>query len=150
MNSIGLVPGQRVNRHLLRYGKVFITTDADEDGKNIAALLINFFFTYWPELFDPEKEPFIHVFDTPLIIAVKGATRKYWYNEDYENFNAEKYKGWDITRAKGLAALKREDWRYVLNNPKTFAFVDDGELEETLNLLFDVNRSDDRKTLTGI
>ena len=150
MNSIGLVPGQRVNRHMLRYGKVYITTDADEDGKNIAALLINFFYTYWPELFDPNKTPFIYIFDTPLIIAVKGKVRKYWYNDTYDDFDSEKYKGWDITRAKGLAALKRDDWKYVLENPKALPILDDGNLEEVLSMLFSVNRADDRKKLIGL
>jgi DNA gyrase/topoisomerase IV subunit B len=150
MNSIGLVPGQRVNRHLLRYGKIYITTDADEDGKNIAALLVNFFYFYWPELFDPTKAPYIFLFDTPLIIAVKGKIRKYWYNENYDNFDNEKHKGWDITRAKGLAALKRLDWKYVLENPKLLPFLDDGNLEETLKKLFTASRADDRKDMMGI
>lgn len=150
MQAIGLIPGQRVNRSTLRYGKVYITTDADEDGKNIAALLVNFFYTLWPELFDPEKEPFIYVFDTPLIIAVKGKTRKYWFNEDYETFDGDQYKGWDITRAKGLAALKRDDWRHALAHPKVQAMLDDGKMKESLDLLFNDKRADDRKAFIGM
>lgn len=150
MTAIGLIPGQTVNRHQLRYGKVYITTDADEDGKNIAALLVNFFYKMWPELFDPEKDPFIYVFDTPLIVAVKGKQRQYWYNDNYHEFDPETFKGWEITRAKGLAALKREDWRWVLENPKVQPIVDDGELEEALGLLFDPARANDRKDFIGL
>lgn len=150
MQSIGLIPGQRVNRHLLRYGRVYITTDADEDGKNIAALLVNFFFTLWPELFDAGQPPFIYVFDTPLIIAVKGKQRKYWYNDNYDAFDSEAHKGWEITRAKGLAALKRDDWRHALANPKVQPILDDGGLKESLDLLFNSRRSDDRKQFIGM
>ena len=85
-----------------------------------------------------------------MIIAVKGNQRKYWYNDTYNEFNADEYKSWDVTRAKGLAALKREDWKYVLKNPKLFPITDDGELKEALDLLFNDTRSDDRKTLIGI
>jgi DNA gyrase/topoisomerase IV subunit B len=74
MGSIGLVPGQRANRYKLRYGKVYITCDADEDGKNIAALLVNFFHQWWPELLQDEKNPFLYVFETPLIVARKAKT----------------------------------------------------------------------------
>lgn len=150
MTAIGLVPGQRVNRHALRYGKLYITTDADEDGKNIAALLVNFFYTLWPELFDPEKPPFVYLFDTPFIIAVKGKQRKYWYNEDYHEFDPEAHKGWSITRAKGLAALKRDDWRWVLANPKVRPVTDDGKLKEALNLLFNPKLADSRKEWIGM
>jgi DNA gyrase/topoisomerase IV subunit B len=150
MKAVGLIPGQRVNRHQLRYGKIYITTDADEDGKNIAALLINFFFTMWPELFDPEKPPYVYLFDTPLIVAVKGKTRKYWYNEDYDDFNPEQYKDWKLTRAKGLAALKKDDWKWVLENPKATPITDDGELKEAMNLLFNPKLADKRKEWIGM
>ena len=150
MKSIGLFPNQRVNRYTLRYGRVYITTDADEDGKNIAALLINFFHFFWPELFDPTKPAFLSVFDTPLIIAVKGKQRKFWYKDDYAAFDANKYKGWEITRAKGLAALKKSDWQYVLSNPKLIPIMDDGKLADSLSLLFSGNRADDRKKWIGL
>lgn len=149
MNAIGLIPGQRVNRHTLRYGKVYLACDADPDGSNIAALLVNFFYT-WPELFDPTKPPFVYVFNTPLIIAKKGKKQQHWHADDYTNFDATKYKGWDIIRAKGLAALTREDWTYCLNKPKIEPIFDDGNLQSTLNLLFDQTRADDRKVWMSI
>jgi DNA gyrase/topoisomerase IV subunit B len=150
MNSVGLMLGERVNRRNLRYGKVYITCDADPDGANISALLVNFFYTCWPELFDPERSPFIFIFNTPLIIAAKGKQRKYWYSDTYDEFDADKTKGWEITRAKGLAALKKEDWKYILANPQAVPIIDDGDLKETLGLLFDHDRTDDRKRFIGI
>lgn len=152
MAAIGLVPGVRVNRRMLRYGKVYITTDADEDGKNIAALLVNFFYTYWKELFDPSFPPFIYIFDTPLIIAVKGKVRKYWYNDNIETFNPDAFKGWEITRAKGLASLKKEDWKQIINNPKLIPIIEDGKLSESLDLLFNKDKAtaDARKSWIGI
>jgi DNA gyrase/topoisomerase IV subunit B len=150
MMAVGLRPGERANRYQLRYGKIYITVDADEDGKNIAALLINFFYTLWPELFDPNKEPFVYLFDTPLIVAVKGKQRKYWYNDNYHDFDSDSYKGWEITRAKGLAALKRDDWRWVLANPKARGILDDGRLSKALDLLFNNELADKRKEWIGL
>jgi DNA gyrase/topoisomerase IV subunit B len=149
MGSVGLVPGQRANRHKLRYGKVYITCDADEDGKNIAALIVNFFYQWWPELFEDEKKPFLYVFETPLIVARKGKEFKYWYNDDYDTFSSDNYKGWEVTRAKGLAALKKPDWKVLLADPKVLPITDDGKLRDALDLLFNETRADDRKGWIG-
>lgn len=149
MNAIGLVPGQRANRHMLRYGRVYITTDADADGQNITALLTNFFYLNWPELFNPAN-PIVHVFETPLIIAAKGKERKYWYADNSSEFDADKYKGWEITRAKGLAQLKEEDWKVALANPKSFPLTDDSGLAECLDMLFNPSRANDRKDFIGM
>jgi DNA gyrase/topoisomerase IV subunit B len=150
MNSLGLIIGQKAKRSELRYGKVFLATDMDPDGANIAALLTNFFYTFWPELFDPKQEPFVHVFQTPFIIAERGKTRKYWYAHDYSEFKGEDYAGWSITRAKGLGTLIREDWDYSLKNPVSIPLVDDGKLEESLDLIFNAKKSDDRKAWIGL
>jgi DNA gyrase/topoisomerase IV subunit B len=150
MNSLGLTIGQKVRRDELRYGKVYLATDMDEDGKNIAALLVNFFHTFWPELFDAKQDPFIFIFQTPFIIADKGKTRKYWYGHDYLEFKAEDYKGWGITRAKGLGTLTEEDWQYSLSNPVAIPMTDDGNMGETLDLIFNSKRSDDRKLWIGL
>lgn len=150
MNSMGLIPGQKADRKNLRYGKVFIAHDMDPDGLNIGALLINFFYKFWPELFDSKQDPMIHIFKTPFIIASKGNTRKYWYSHDYHLFNPKEYSGWVITRAKGLGTLVEEDWKYSLKHPETFAIVDDGNMQETLDLIFNNDRADDRKVWIGM
>ncbi len=149
MISIGLSIGERANRHKLRYGKIYITVDQDEDGKSILALLVNFFYQFWPELFDP-KNPFIYAFDTPLIIAYKGKIRKYWYNDNYDEFDPLQYKGWDVIRAKGLSALSKIDWKNSLDAPRSQVITDDGELKEALDLIFNEKRADARKTWMGI
>lgn len=150
MNSIGLVIGEKADRSKLRYGKIYLAMDEDEDGKNIAALMVNFFYTFWPELFDPKQEPFVHKFQTPFIIAEKGKTRKYWYAHDYHEFDPSQYSGWSITRAKGLGSLTEEDWRHALANPVSIPIVDDGKLKEALDLIFNQHRADDRKDWIGL
>jgi hypothetical protein len=89
---------------------------------------VNFFHQWWPELLQDDKNPFLYVFETPLIVARKAKQSKYWYNEDYHKFDSEAHKGWDITRAKGLAALKKPDWKMLLAEPK---LIDDGDLKES-------------------
>lgn len=145
MSVVGLSLTKKAKREDLRYGKIYVATDADEDGKSIAALVVNFFYQKWPELFADKENPFINVFFTPLIIAEKGSTRKYWYQDDYDKFKPEEHKGWNIIRAKGLATLVDEDWSYSLATPKLFPIVEDGNLQETLDLIFNKKRADDRK-----
>lgn len=150
MNSVGLVPGQKADRATMRYLQIYLAHDMDPDGLNIGALLNNFFYTFWPELYDPKQAPIVHVFMTPFIIAEKGKQRKYWYSDDHHEFKPEDYKGWSITRAKGLGTLTKEDWQHSLDNPKLFPLLDDGTLKETLDLIFHAKRADDRKKWMGI
>lgn len=145
MSVVGLTLGVKANRKILNYGQIWIAHDMDEDGKNIGALLVNFFYTYWKELFDPNEKPFIYIFNTPFIIAERGKERKYWYAQNYKEFNPETYKGWTITRAKGLGSLMKEDWTHSLKNPNLIPLLDDGKLQESLDLVFSNSRADDRK-----
>lgn len=145
MTVLGLKLGEPAHRHKLRYGAIYIAHDADPDGANIGALLINFLYSYWPELFSSEEKPFVSVFMTPFIIAEKGKERKYWFSHNYEEFDAEEWRGWAITRAKGLGSLTNEDWKHSLQHPELFHIVDDGKMQESLDLLFNEKRADDRK-----
>lgn len=145
MNSIGLVMNQPANRLHLRFGKIYIAHDMDPDGANIGALLVNFFYLYWPELFDPKLPPFIHVFQTPFLIGEKGKERKYWYASNFHEYDPIKNKDWKITRAKGLGTLMKDDWKYSLENPELIPIIDDENMKETLDLIFNEARADDRK-----
>lgn len=149
MNSIGLVPGSKAIRSELRYQTIYIAADADYDGYDITTLLVNFFYTYWPELFMDEENPMFNTLLTPFIIAAKGKQKKYWYADDHHLFDPEKYKGWAITRAKGLGSLKKDDWKHSIENPKLLPITHDDELKETLDLIFNKGRADDRKDWMG-
>ena len=145
MTIVGLQIGHKADRAKLRYGKIYIAHDADPDGANIGALLVNFFYSYWPELFDPTQDPFVYIFLTPFIIAEKGKERRYWYSSNYNEFIPTEWSGWSITRAKGLGSLTNEDWKYSLQKPEALPLVDDENLKEALDLIFNNNRADDRK-----
>ncbi len=152
MTALGLKLTDDFSWRRLRYGRVYIATDEDQDGKNIATLLVNFFYRWWPELFRG-KEPYIYRFQTPFIRLRKGSEVKYIYAEDYDAYQADpgKYKGWSVDRKKGLGALEPADWEHSLVKPSLVSIVDDQtlpedeRLEEILDMIFNKNRADDRK-----
>ena len=41
-----------MNMNFISYSKVVFLADSDVDGGHINTLLTNFFFTYWPEMFE--------------------------------------------------------------------------------------------------
>ena len=103
MASLGLKLGEEPKG--LRYGRVYIYTDADPDGNSIAALLINFFNRFWPELFDQGR---IYKVMTPLVVAKKGKDSINFYtNDEFDKWSAKnKAHTWNIEYKKGLAALE--------------------------------------------
>lgn len=146
MTALGLILGQPAVRKEMRYGKVYLAADQDPDGANITALLVNFFHLNWPELFDPKQEPLFYAFMTPFIIQEKGKNRYYWYADDYQDYDPNDWKNCPKpTRAKGLGSLEEVDWRHSLVSPKLMPLVDDGQLGEVLDLIFNHNKADLRK-----
>lgn len=138
LSAIGLVPGQRALRSNLRYGKIIIATDADHDGSDIFTLLINLFYQFWPELFDPDYEPIVQRLIAPNVCLYKGNRRIHFPSlREYESKKA-KYKGYSVAYYKGLGSMVREDWEMILSG-KTDTLIpitDDGNMQETLRLLF--------------
>ncbi len=146
MNALGLIPGEKAIRAKLRYGKLCVATDMDQDGANIAALLVNFLYSYWPELFEDPNNPFVQFFMTPFIILEKGKERNYFYLDNVAEYHPEDWKGWHARRAKGLGTLQKVDWDHAVNKQlRTVPIYDDGNLKETLDLIFNKTRADDRK-----
>ncbi|AFC21769.1 DNA topoisomerase II large subunit [Cronobacter phage vB_CsaM_GAP32] len=148
MASLNIVPGEKAIRENMNYGKLYICADEDEDGKNIGALVVNFLYKFWPELFEDESNPFVYIFKTPFIILEKGKESKYFYGHNVHEYNPEEWKGWKATRAKGLGTLEVSNFRDALANGVAVAIVDDGNLKETLDLIFNKERADDRKEWT--
>lgn len=86
---------EKYNSSKLKYGKVLIAVDADEDGKNIADLLITFFYVCMPKFL---QEGRLYWMKTPLYYK----DGSYIFTE--EEWNKVKNKS-GYTRAKGLGEM---------------------------------------------
>jgi DNA gyrase subunit B len=148
--TIGLIPGKKAIRSCLNYGRVVISTDADNDGDDIFTLLVNLFYRFWPELFDPGYEPFFFRLVAPNVCLVKGKQRIHFARRsEYEKVR-EKYKGYEVQYYKGLGSMERIDWEMILSE-KTDTYIPivaDGEFDSVLELLFSDNADARKEWLT--
>jgi DNA topoisomerase-2 len=134
MASIGLKMGEEPKD--IRFGKIFIYSDADPDGDSIAGLLINFLGKYWPELF--ERGVVCRVM-TPLVVCKKGNDKKWFYtNKDFESWEGSQktLSGWSIEYKKGLAALENDEYREIIQNPNYFVLDKGRDFQGTLETWF--------------
>lgn len=114
MSSIGLAIGQKAAPQDLRFTKIVFLADSDVDGGHINTLLTNFFFTFWPEMFE---QGMIQIAKAPLfeVITDKGTI----YCESTEELeklkNRKDVKIKEIMRNKGLGEMSQEAFKHVLN-----------------------------------
>ena len=101
----------------LRYHKVIILSDADQDGAHIRAILLTFFFRYMRQLIT-DGHVFIGL--PPLYKVYKKNYEEYVYS-DYELAEAIKRagKGYQIQRYKGLGEMNPEQlWETTMDPQK--------------------------------
>ena len=113
MASIGLTLGNKVDWDNLRYSQIVFLADSDVDGGHINTLLINFFYTFWPELFE---RGVIQIAKAPLYEIVTNKETLYLETpEQLELIKKKKtIKIKEIHRNKGLGEMSPEAWKYVM------------------------------------
>lgn len=138
MASIGLKLGKDVELKTLRYGRVLLYVDADVDGNSIAALLINFFYKYWPDVFERKM---IYKVETPIVVAVPRNKKKekilFYTQKEYDKWETKNdMKKYEIKYKKGLAALVDDEYENIINEPRLTLITKDDVSEESLNIWF--------------
>jgi topoisomerase-4 subunit B len=96
----------------LRYNKVIVATDADDDGMHIRLLLMNFFLQFYPELV---KAGHVYILQTPLFRVRDKKETFYCYN-DQERIDAINKLGAkaEITRFKGLGEISPDEFKHFI------------------------------------
>jgi DNA gyrase/topoisomerase IV subunit B len=141
MACIGLKLGQTIDIKELRYGRILIYTDADVDGDSITGSLLNFFYKYWPDMYDRKM---IYKVDTPLVVSVSKTKKKsklFFYTQNEYDTWAEtaNLKDWEINYKKGLAALVDDEYDDIINKPRLVLITKDDLSAESLNIWFGKN-----------
>jgi len=117
----------------LRYEKVVIATDADDDGMHIRNLLLTFFLHYFKELVTSEH---LYILETPLFRIRRGEKTRYCYDEE-ERVAAMEELGAkaEITRFKGLGEISSHEMGQFIGKDIRLQKVQVERIQEVPELL---------------
>ena len=133
----------------LRYGKILFMTDQDLDGSHIKGLGINMFDTLWDSLI---KLNMIGFMNTPILKAKKGNMELLFYNDgEYNAWKAATpgYDKWKIKYYKGLGTSTSKEFKEYFKHQKIVMFNFDDTSKNSIDMVFNKKRADDRKTWLG-
>lgn len=109
----------------LRYGRLCLVTDADDDGIHIRGLVLNFFRVKFPDLIKHHK--FLYIMETPLLkVRIgKGKTIPFFYEREYYSW---------INDVNVSDQEREQRSNYKVNYYKGLATSDDADLMEAFEL----------------
>lgn len=100
----------------LRYEKIVIATDADNDGYHIRNLVLTYFLLYFQEIVSSGH---VYILETPLFRVRNKSTTKYCYSESSRD-KAVKELGVsaEVTRFKGLGEISPSEFGQFIHPRK--------------------------------
>jgi topoisomerase-4 subunit B len=91
----------------LRYNKIVIATDADNDGYHIRNLVMTYLLLYFEELV---LTGHVYILETPLFRVRNKQKTVYCYSEESRDKELEKMRGAEVTRFKGLGEINPSEF----------------------------------------
>ena len=150
INNIKKIIGLRTNTtytsvNELRYGKILILTDQDEDGSHIKGLLFNLFDTLWPELF--KMDGFLNGMLTPIVKVKMGNKSKvssidFYSSKDFKKWETENKSNtkWTAKYYKGLGTSTPKEAKQYFRDLKMIKYTAEEEADlETMRMAFSKN-----------
>ena len=108
----------------MRYGKVIILTDADDDGRHNEILLMTTFYRLCKSLVEEGR---LYVARPPLFSGTINGEKLYFHDQDersqWEYDNPKKVKNMSITRFKGLGEMNYDQLGATCITPDTRRLV---------------------------
>ena len=144
--AMGLQSGRKYkNVDELRYGKIMILADQDEDGTHIKGLVFNMFHTLWPTLY--KLDGFLNSMLTPVIKAKKGTKLLQFYSvKDYDKWKDTSVGKWNVKYYKGLGTSTAKEARDYFKQLHIVNY-DTGDEESELSINMAFGREDNSTTL---
>ena len=106
ITALGTSIDENFNLANLKYNKVIILSDADQDGAHIRAILLTFFFRYMKELVTGGH---VYIGMPPLYKVQKGSKVMYAYDDkELQKCIKAAGKGYTLQRYKGLGEMNPE------------------------------------------
>ncbi len=113
ITAIGTGIGKSFDISGLKYDKIIILSDADQDGAHIRAILLTFFYRYMKQLI---TEGHVYMGMPPLYRVQKGDKITYCYDDAALKKATVGLKGYTVQRYKGLGEMNAEQlWETTMN-----------------------------------
>ena len=140
------------NYSALKWNKIIICTDADEDGFQIRTLLLTMFYRLLPTLIEKGK---IYIAESPLFEITSGGETYFAYNEREKTEIISKLGGkkYTIQRSKGLGENEPEMMSRTTMCPQTRRLIavtpaDAGETSKMFDVLLGDALQERKKFIT--
>lgn len=132
----------------LRYGKLMIMADQDQDGSHIKGLVINFIHNNWPNLL---KHNFVEEFITPIVKASKSKESFSFFSlPEFEEWKqaTDNWKSYKVKYYKGLGTSTMKEAKEYFSDMRRhrIGFKYSGPQDDVaIELAFSKKKVDDRK-----